>query len=139
VKGPADTPEKMRRKGSFLRRHFARLRGPLVDDAGEPTRLALSAHAWGEPVPRTAAAACRLAGNGSKPARRRPVPAEKNSLVGNINRRKRAGTSRSKAASSVSKESYEQMQQGWPKAAKKKRQKPSKSAPARKRASRKKR
>jgi hypothetical protein len=48
------------------------------------------------------------------------VPAEKNSLVANINRRKRAGKSRSKAASSVSAESYEQMQRGWPDAAKKK-------------------
>ena len=66
VKGPADTPEKMRRKGSFLRRHFATLRGPLVDDAGEPTRLALSAHAWGEPVPRTVTAARKLADKGSR-------------------------------------------------------------------------
>ena len=66
VKGAADTPEKMRRKGSFLRRHFATLRGPLVDERGEPTRLALSAHAWGEPVPRTKAAAAKLAAKGSK-------------------------------------------------------------------------
>ena len=43
VKGPADTPDKMRRKGSFLRRHFANPQGPLVDEHGEPTRLALSA------------------------------------------------------------------------------------------------
>ncbi|RYZ03973.1 MAG: hypothetical protein EOO73_25280 [Myxococcales bacterium] len=49
-----------------------------------------------------------------------PVPAEKNSLVANINRRKRAGKSRSKSASTVSRESYEQMQQGWPKSRKKK-------------------
>ncbi|MDF3066639.1 MAG: hypothetical protein K0R38_2240 [Polyangiaceae bacterium] len=66
VKGPADTPEKMRRKGSFLRRHFATLRGPLVNDAGKPTRLALSAHAWGEPVPRTVSAARRLAEKGAR-------------------------------------------------------------------------
>lgn len=66
VKGPANTPEKMRRKGSFLRRHFATLRGPLVDDAGKPTRLALSAHAWGEPVPRTLTAARKLAAKGSR-------------------------------------------------------------------------
>ena len=51
VKGRADTPEKMRRKGSFLRRHFANPRGPMMKD-GKPTRLALSAHAWGEPVPK---------------------------------------------------------------------------------------
>ena len=43
VKGPADTPEKMLRKGSFLRRHFAHPRGPMKDPKGEPTRLALSA------------------------------------------------------------------------------------------------
>jgi hypothetical protein len=66
VKGRADTPEKMRRKGSFLRRHFATLRGPLVGDDGKPTRLALSAHAWGEPVPKTLAAARRLATKGSR-------------------------------------------------------------------------
>lgn len=66
VKGPADTPEKMKRKGSFLRRHFATLRGPLVDDDGKPTRLALSARAWGEPVPKTEAAAKRLADKGTR-------------------------------------------------------------------------
>ncbi len=66
VKGPADTPEKMRRKGSFLRRHFATLRGPLLDDEGKPTRLALQARAWGEPAPRTAAAAKRLADKGTR-------------------------------------------------------------------------
>jgi len=54
----------MRRKGSFLRRHFAHLRGPLERD-GKPTRLALSAHAWGEPVPKTIAAAKKLAAKGT--------------------------------------------------------------------------
>ncbi len=44
----------------------------------------------------------------------------KNSLVENINRRKRAGKSRPKSRSTVSKESYEQMEQGWPKSGKKK-------------------
>lgn len=66
VKGPADTPEKMRRKGSFLRRHYANLRGPLVDDDGKPTRLALQARAWGEPAPKTAAAAKKLADKGTR-------------------------------------------------------------------------
>lgn len=65
VKGAADTPEKMRRKGSFLRRHFANPRGPMVDEDGKPTRLALSAHAWGEAVPKTAKAAKRLADKGT--------------------------------------------------------------------------
>jgi hypothetical protein len=58
------SPDEMRRKGSFLRRHFTSLRGPLVNEDGKPTRLALSAHAWGEAVPRTLAAAKRLADKG---------------------------------------------------------------------------
>ena len=66
VKGAADTPEKMKRKGSFLRRHFANPAGPMTDDDGNPTRLALSAHAWGEPVPKTMAAAKKLAEKGTK-------------------------------------------------------------------------
>jgi Domain of unknown function (DUF6321) len=63
VKGAADTPEKMKRKGSFLTRHFTHPRGPMVKD-GKPTRLALSAQAWGEPVPKTEAAAHKLAAKG---------------------------------------------------------------------------
>ncbi|WZO98760.1 DUF6321 domain-containing protein [Isosphaeraceae bacterium EP7] len=59
------TPEDMKRKGSFLRRHFVTLRGPLVDDKGEPTRLALQAHAWGEAVPKTPADAKKLAEKGA--------------------------------------------------------------------------
>ncbi|HKS56607.1 MAG TPA: hypothetical protein VJS12_15040 [Steroidobacteraceae bacterium] len=39
---------------------------------------------------------------------------KKNSLVANINRRKRKGTSRPKSRSTVSKKSYAQMQRGWP-------------------------
>ena len=66
VKGPADTPEKMLRKGSFLRRHFANLRSPLVDEKGKPTRLALQARAWGEPAPKTEAAAAKLAEKGTR-------------------------------------------------------------------------
>ena len=65
VRGAADTPEKMRRKGSFLRRHFANPRGPMERD-GKATRLALSAHAWGEPVPKTMADARELAAKGKK-------------------------------------------------------------------------
>lgn len=47
---------------------------------------------------------------------------KKNSLVENINRRKRKGTSRPKSKSTVSKDSYDDMQKGWPrkKSAKKK-------------------
>lgn len=65
VKGPADTPEKMRRKGSFLARMFTNPRGPMVKN-GKPTRLALSANAWGEPVPKTVEEAYALAVEGRK-------------------------------------------------------------------------
>ena len=64
VTGPADTPEKMLRKGSFLVRTFTHPRGPMLDKEGEPTRLALSAHAWGEKVPKTVSAAHTLAAKG---------------------------------------------------------------------------
>lgn len=64
VKGKADTPEKMRRKGSFLTRFFTNPSGPMKDEKGRPTRLALSAAAWGEPVPSDRAAAARLAQKG---------------------------------------------------------------------------
>jgi hypothetical protein len=60
------TPDEMRRKGSFLRRHFTNPRGPMKDEGGEPTRLALSARAWGEPVPKTMADAKKLAAKGSR-------------------------------------------------------------------------
>ncbi|MBE7158831.1 MAG: hypothetical protein INR62_10450 [Rhodospirillales bacterium] len=66
VKGPADTPEKMKRKGSFLRRHFANPNpGPMKDEKGKPTRRALSAKAWGEPVPSTDADVKKLAKKGT--------------------------------------------------------------------------
>ena len=66
VKGTPKTPEEMKRKGSFLRRHFANPAGPMTDADGEPTRLALSAHAWGERVPKTMADAEKLAAKGAK-------------------------------------------------------------------------
>jgi len=64
VKGAADTPEKKRRKGSFLTRFFTNPRGPMKNEKGEPTRLALSANAWGEPVPQSREAAIKLAAKG---------------------------------------------------------------------------
>ena len=64
VKGAADTSEKMRRKGSFLTRFFTNPSGPMQDEKGKPTRLALSANAWGEPVPKNASDAARLAEKG---------------------------------------------------------------------------
>ncbi len=48
------------------------------------------------------------------------MPKKKNSLVENINRRKKDGTSRSKKESTVSPEAYHEMQQGWPKKRRKK-------------------
>ena len=45
--------------------------------------------------------------------------AKKNSLVENINRRKKSGTSRPKKKSTVSKKAYEDMEKGWPAKAKK--------------------
>ncbi len=64
VKGAANTPEKQRRKGSFLTRFYTNPSGPLVKPNGEPTRLALAARAWGEPAPSNAQAAARLAAKG---------------------------------------------------------------------------
>jgi hypothetical protein len=66
VKGPANTPEKMRRKGSFLTRMFTNPRGPMVDAKGKPTRLARSANAWGEPIPKTMTDAHALAIEGRR-------------------------------------------------------------------------
>lgn len=66
VKGPADTPEKMRRKGSFLTRFFTNPSGPMKNEKGDPTRLALSARAWGEPVPQNMEDAKELAAKGRR-------------------------------------------------------------------------
>lgn len=61
------TPQEMRRKGSWAVRFYGRESLPaLVDKHGKPTRHALSAHAWGEPVPRTVAAARRIAAKGKR-------------------------------------------------------------------------
>jgi len=48
---------------------------------------------------------------GAKPKKK----SAKNSLVGNINRRKKAGTSRTKENSTIAPEAYLNMKQGWPK------------------------
>jgi hypothetical protein len=61
------TSQDMRRKGSWAVRFYGRKKlPPLVDARGRPTRHALSAHAWGEPVPKTAAAARRIAAKGKR-------------------------------------------------------------------------
>jgi hypothetical protein len=61
------TLQEMRRKGSWAVRFYGRDKlPPLVGADGQPTRHALSAHAWGEPVPRTVAAARRIAAKGER-------------------------------------------------------------------------
>lgn len=61
------TPTDMRRKGSWAVRFYGRAKlPPLLDQEGRPTRHALSAHAWGEPVPKTVAAARKIAAKGER-------------------------------------------------------------------------
>lgn len=61
------SPEEMRRKGSWAARFYGRKTLPPLKNAdGEPTRFALSAHAWGEKVPTTEAQARRIAAKGRK-------------------------------------------------------------------------
>ncbi len=66
VKGKANTPEKMRRKGSWAVRFYGRSGDlpPLKKPNGEPTRFALTAAAWGEPVPETEAEARAIGAKG---------------------------------------------------------------------------
>lgn len=62
------SPDEMRRKGSWAVRFYGRS-GPLpalTDVHGRPTRFALTARAWGEPAPRTEAAARRIAEKGRR-------------------------------------------------------------------------
>lgn len=60
------TLEEMKRKGSWAVRFYGRAGAlpALKDGSGKPTRFALTAAAWGEPVPTTAAAARRIAAKG---------------------------------------------------------------------------
>jgi hypothetical protein len=62
------TPSEMRRKGSWASRFYGRAGKlpPLVGQNGKPTRFALTAATWGEPVPRTIAAARRIAAKGHR-------------------------------------------------------------------------
>ncbi len=67
MKKNSETPQEMQRKGSRAVRFYGRKKlPPLVDQKGRPTRHALSAHAWGEPVPKTVAAARRIAAKGER-------------------------------------------------------------------------
>jgi Domain of unknown function (DUF6321) len=60
------SPEEMRRKGSWAARFYGREKLPALVKDGKPTRFALTAAAWGEPVPKTEAAARRIAAKGRK-------------------------------------------------------------------------
>ena len=61
------TPSEMRRKGSWAVRFYGRNKLPALTTAeGKPTRFALTAAAWGEMVPKTIAAARRIAAKGER-------------------------------------------------------------------------
>ena len=62
------TAEEMRRKGSWAVRFYGRTGRlpPLKDKQGAPTRFVLTAAAWGEPVPKTAASARKIAAKGRR-------------------------------------------------------------------------
>ncbi len=64
----AMTPQDMRRKGSWAVRFYGRKGAlpPLKKPDGTPTRFALTAAAWGEPVPKTVAAARKIAAKGKR-------------------------------------------------------------------------
>lgn len=84
VRGRADTPKKMRRKGSFLTRFFTNPSGPMKDENGKPTRLALSAAAWGEPVPQNMEDAAELAAKGRRLLERYANPKKKSADGDNL-------------------------------------------------------
>lgn len=59
------SPEQLRRKGSWATRFYGQKDlPPLKKPNGEPTRLALTAKAWGEPVPQNESDARRIAAKG---------------------------------------------------------------------------
>jgi hypothetical protein len=62
------TPEEMRRKGAWATRFYGRQGAlpPLTKPDGSPTRFALTARAWGEPVPRSVGAARKIAAKGRR-------------------------------------------------------------------------
>lgn len=62
------SPTEMRRKGSWATRFYGR-KGTLPalkNKSGQPTRFALTAAAWGEPVPKTVSAARKIAAKGRR-------------------------------------------------------------------------
>lgn len=66
VKGPADTREKKKRKGSFLTRFYCKSPQPPFEKDGKPTRHALAARAWGESAPNSKASADKLCSKGRR-------------------------------------------------------------------------
>jgi hypothetical protein len=62
------TPTEMRRKGSWATRFYGRKGAlpALKNKDGKPTRFALTAAAWGEPVPKTITAARKIAAKGRR-------------------------------------------------------------------------
>jgi len=61
------SPDEMKRKGSWASRFYGRAKLPALKyKNGKPTRFALTAAAWGEPVPKSEAAARRIADKGHK-------------------------------------------------------------------------
>lgn len=62
------SPTEMRRKGSWATRFYGRkgVLPALKDKNGKPTRFALTAAAWGEPVPKTISAARKIAAKGRR-------------------------------------------------------------------------
>lgn len=61
------TVTEMKRKGSWARRFYGRKNLPaLTDKSGKPTRFALTARAWGEPVPRNVSSARKIAEKGER-------------------------------------------------------------------------
>ena len=61
------TADDMRRKSSWAVRFYGRAgKLPPLEKDGKPTRFALTAAAWGEPVPKTIAAARAIAAKGKQ-------------------------------------------------------------------------
>lgn len=63
--GKASDSEK-KRWARWAVRFYSNPRGPMVDEKGRPTRLALMANAWGTKVPKTRAEAQGIAARGRK-------------------------------------------------------------------------
>lgn len=60
------SPADKKRWISWALRFYSNPKGPMVDKSGNPTRLALMATAWGEPVPKTREEAQAIAAKARK-------------------------------------------------------------------------